>query len=104
MKTLKFVLLLPIRIVVIAIEIVLTVISVLISIAGAYLGYAGGLVGGIFIFFSFFCLATGQIPGMMFVKMFLTGAALGSIPAVLAKIGEEGIDALKNVLRKLAFA
>lgn len=101
MKILKTIALLPIKTVVIALEVVLTILRYLITLAGQFLGIATGLVSGIFIIASFACLATGISTGTEFLKMFLTGAAIGAIPALLTMIGESGIDAIKGVLWKV---
>ena len=50
---------------------------------------------------SFLCMATGQISGDIFLKMFLGGVAFGAIPAVITKLGEEGIFSAKDMLYKL---
>lgn len=101
MKILKTILLLPIKAVVIALEVVLTILRYLITLASQFLGIATGLVSGIFIITSFACLATGISTGTEFLKMFLTEAAIGAIPALLTMIGESGIDAIKGVLWKV---
>ena len=101
MKILKAIVLLPIKVVVIVIEIGLTVLKYLITVAGHFLGLITGSVSGIFILCSFFCLVSGIIDGMVALKMFLTGAAIGAFPAILTLIGECGIDAIKNLLWKV---
>ena len=101
MKIFKTILLLPIKVVVIVLEAVLTILIYLITLVGQFLGIATGLVSGIFIIASFACLATGISAGAEFLKMFLTGVAIGAIPALLTMIGESGIDVIKGVLWKV---
>ncbi len=103
MKIFKTILLLPIKAVVIVLETVLTILIYLITLAGQFLGIAIGLVSGIFIIASFACLATGISAGAEFLKMFLTGVAIGAISALLTMIGESGIDAVKWALWRICF-
>lgn len=101
MRILKAILLIPVRLIVFAIQLVLTVGVVIFSAAGGIVSKAGEIVGGLLILGSFLCVATGQISGDIFLKMFLGGVAFVAIPAVLTKLGEEGIFTIKEVLYKL---
>ncbi len=101
MRILKAILLAPVRIIVFAIQLVLTVGVVIFGAAGGIITKAGEIVGGLLILGSFLCVATGQITGDIFLKMFLGGVAFGAIPAAITKLGEEGILAIKGTLYKL---
>lgn len=101
MRVLKAILMLPVRIVVFAIQLILTVGVVIFGAAGGIVTKAGEIIGGLLILGSFLCVATGQVSGDIFLKMFLGGVAFGAIPAAITKLGEEGILALKGTLYKL---
>ena len=101
MRILKAILLAPVRIIVFAIQLVLTVGVVIFGAAGGIITKAGEIVGGLLILGSLLCVATGQITGDIFLKMFLGGVAFGAIPAAITKLGEEGIFTIKEVLYKL---
>ena len=101
MRILKAILLVPVRIIVFAIQLVLTVGVVIFGAAGGIITKAGEIVGGLLILGSLLCVATGQITGDIFLKMFLGGVAFGAIPAAITKLGEEGILAIKGVLAQI---
>ncbi len=101
MRILKAILMMPVKIIIFAIQLILTVGVVIFGAAGGIVTKAGEIVGGLLILGSFLCVATGQISGDIFFKMFLGGVAFGAIPAVITKLGEEGILALKGTLYKL---
>ena len=101
MRILKAILMMPVKIIIFAIQLILTVGVVIFGAAGGIVTKAGEIVGGLLILGSFLCVATGQISGDIFFKMFLGGVAIGAIPAVITKLGEEGILALKGTLYKL---
>ena len=101
MRILKAILLAPVRIIVFAIQLVLTVGVVIFGAAGGIITKAGEIVGGLLILGSLLCVATGQITGDIFLKMFLGGVAFGAIPAAITKLGEEGILAVKGTLYRL---
>ncbi len=101
MRILKAILLAPVRIIVFAIQLVLTVGVVIFGAAGGIITKAGEIVGGLLILGSLLCVATGQITGDIFLKMFLGGVAFGAIPAVITKLGEEGILAIKGALSNI---
>ena len=101
MRILKAILMMPVKIIIFAIQLILTVGVVIFCAAGGIVTKAGEIVGGLLILGSFLCVATGQISGDIFFKMFLGGVAFGAIPAVITKLGEEGILALKGTLYKL---
>ena len=101
MRILKAILMMPVKIIIFAIQLILTVGVVIFGAAGGIVTKAGEIVGGLLILGSFLCVATGQISGDIFLKMFLGGVAFGAIPAVITKLGEEGILALKGTLYKL---
>ena len=101
MRVLKAILMLSVRIVVFAIQLILTVGVVIFGAAGGIVTKAGEIIGGLLILGSFLCVATGQVSGDIFLKMFLGGVAFGAIPAAITKLGEEGILALKGTLYKL---
>ena len=101
MRILKAILLAPVRIIVFAIQLVLTVGVVIFGAAGGIITKAGEIVGGLLILGSLLCVATGQITGDIFLKMFLGGVAFGAIPAAITKLGEEGILAINGTLYKL---
>ena len=79
----------------------MTVGVVIFGAAGGIVTKAGEIIGGLLILGSFLCVATGQVSGDIFLKMFLGGVAFGAIPAAITKLGEEGILALKGTLYKL---
>lgn len=101
MRILKAILLAPVRIIVFAIQLVLTVGVVIFGAAGGIITKAGEIVGGLLILGSLLCVATGQITGDIFLKMFLGGVAFGAIPAAITKLGEEGIFLVKGVLSRI---
>ena len=98
MRILKAILMTPVRIIVFAIQLVLTVGVVIFGAAGGIITKAGEIVGGLLILGSLLCVATGQITGDIFLKMFLGGVAFAAVPAIITKLGEEGILAIKSVL------
>ena len=83
------------------IQLVLTVCVVILGVAGGIVTKAGELVGGILILGSLLCVATGQVSGEIFLKMFFGGVAFGTIPAAITKLEEEGILVAKDTLYKL---
>ena len=101
MRILKAILLAPVRIIVFAIQLVLTVGVVIFGAAGGVITKAGEIVGGLLILGSLLCVATGQVSGDIFLKMFLGGVAFAAVPAVITKLGVEGIFTIKEVLYKL---
>lgn len=101
MRILKAILMAPVRVIVFFIQLVLTVGVVIFGAAGGIVTKAGEIVGGFLVLGSLLCVATGQITGDIFIKMFLGGVAFGAIPAAITKLGEEGILALKGTLYKL---
>ena len=101
MRMLKLILMAPVKIVMLFIQLVLTVCVVILGAAGGIVTKAGEIIGGLLILGSFLCVATGQVSGDIFLKMFLGGVAFGAIPAAITKLGEEGILALKGTLYKL---
>lgn len=101
MRILKAILMAPVRIIVFAIQIVLTVGVVIFGAAGGIVTKVGEIVGGLLILGSLLCVATGQISGDIFLKMFLGGVAFGAVPAIITKLGEEGIFAIKKILYAL---
>ncbi len=101
MRILKAILLAPVRIIVFAIQLVLTVGVVIFGAAGGIITKAGEIVGGLLILGSLLCVATGQITGDIFLKMFLGGVAFGAIPAAITKLGEEGILGVKEAISRL---
>lgn len=103
MKILKTIILLPLKALVIALVAILTIFRYLITLAGQFIGIATGLVCGVFVIGALACLATGVAPWDEALRMFLTGAVIGAIPALLTMIGESGIDAINGVLLKVCF-
>lgn len=101
MRMLKLILMAPVKIVMLFIQLVLTVCVVILGAAGGIVAKAGELVGGILILGSLLCVATGQVSGEIFLKMFFGGVAFGAIPAAITKLGEEGILVAKDTLYKL---
>ncbi len=101
MRILKAILLAPVRIIVFAIQLVLTVGVVIFGAAGGIITKAGEIVGGLLILGSLLCVATGQISGDIFLKMFLGGVEFGAVTAVINKIGEEGILFVKGALSRI---
>jgi hypothetical protein len=101
MRILKAILLAPVRIIVFAIQLVLRVGVVIFGAAGGIITKAGEIVGGLLILGSLLCVATGQITGDIFFKMFLGGVAFGAIPAAITKLGEEGILGVKEAISRL---
>lgn len=101
MRILKAILMMPVKIIIFAIQLILTVGVVIFGAAGGIVTKAGEIIGGLLILGSFLCVATGQVSGDIFLKMFLGGVAFGAIPAAITKLGEEGILALKGTLYKL---
>ena len=101
MRMLKAILLAPVRLILLFIQLVLTAVALALGVTGGFVSIAGEIVGGILTLGSFLCMATGQISGDIFLKMFLGGVAFGAIPAVITKLGEEGIFAAKDMLYKL---
>lgn len=101
MRMLKLILMAPVKIVMLFIQLVLTVCVVILGVAGGIVTKAGELVGGILILGSLLCVATGQVSGEIFLKMFFGGVAFVAIPAAITKLGEEGILVAKDTLYKL---
>lgn len=101
MRILKAILMAPVRIIVFAIQIVLTVGVVIFGAAGGVVTKVGEIVGGLLILGSLLCVATGQVSGDIFLKMFLGGVAFATVPAVITKLGEGGILWAKDALYKL---
>lgn len=101
MRILKAILMAPVRIIVFAIQIVLTVGVVIFGAAGGIVTKVGEIVGGLLILGSLLCVATGQISGDIFLKMFLGGVAFGAVPAAITKLGEEGIFAIKGIIGRI---
>jgi hypothetical protein len=100
MKILKAILMAPVRVIVFFIQVVLTLGVVIFGAAGGIVTKAGEIVGGLLILGSFLCIVTGQISGDIFLKMFLGGAAFAAVPAVITKLGEQGIFTIKDFLYK----
>ena len=100
MRTLKPILMAPVRVIVFFTQIVLTLGVVIFGTAGGIVTKAGEIVGGLLILGSFLCIVTGQISGDIFLKMFLGGAAFAAVPAVITKLGEQGIFTIKDFLYK----
>ena len=90
----------PVRVIVFFIQVVLTLGVVIFGAAGGIVTKAGEIVGGLLILGSFLCIVTGQISGDIFLKMFLGGAAFAAVPAVITKLGEQGIFTIKDFLYK----
>ena len=101
MRILKAILMMPVKIMIFAIQLILTGGVVIFGAAGGIVTKAGEIVGGLLILGSFLCVATGQISGDIFLKMFLGGVAFGAIPAVITKLGEEGILFIKDSIAKI---
>lgn len=101
MRILKAISMAPVRIIVFAIQIVLTVGVVIFGAAGGVVTKVGEIVGGLLILGSLLCVATGQVSGDIFLKMFLGGVAFAAVPAVITKLGEGGILWAKDALYKL---
>lgn len=101
MSIFKAILMAPVRIIVFAIQLVLTVGVVIFGAAGGIVTKAGEIVGGLLILGNLLCVATGQISGDIFLKMFLGGVAFGAVPAVITKLGEEGILFVKGALSRI---
>ncbi len=101
MRILKAILMAPVRIIVFAIQIVLTVGVVIFGAACGVVTKVGEIVGGLLILGSLLCVATGQVSGDIFLKMFLGGVAFAAVSAVITKLGEEGILWAKDALYKL---
>ena len=74
---------------------------VIFGATGGIVTKAGEIVGGLLILGSLLCVATGQISGDIFLKMFLGGVAFGAVPAVITKLGEEGILFVKGALSRI---
>ena len=91
----------PVRVIVFFIQLVLTVGVVIFGAAGGIVTKAGEIVGGLLIIGSLLCVATGQIPGDIFFKMFLGGVDFGAVPALITKLGEEGLLKIKDTLSVL---
>ena len=70
MRKLKAILMTPLRIIIFLIQFALTVSVVIFGAAGGIVTKAGEIVGGLLILGSFLCVATGQISGDIFLKMF----------------------------------
>lgn len=101
MRILKAILMAPVRIIVFAIQIVLTVGVVIFGAACGVVTKVGEIVGGLLILGSLLCVATEQVSGDIFLKMFLGGVAFAAVSAVITKLGEEGILWAKDALYKL---
>lgn len=101
MRILKAILMAPVRVIVFFIQLVLTVGVVIFGAAGGIVTKAGEIVGGLLILGSLLCVATGQITGDVFFKMFFGGVAFGAVPAVITKLGEEGILLIKDAIAKV---
>lgn len=101
MRIFKAILMAPVRIIVFAIQLVLTVGVVIFGAAGGIVTKAGEIVGGLLILGSLLCVATGQVTGDIFLKMFLGGVVFAAVPAVITKLGEEGIFMIKDVLSRV---
>lgn len=101
MRTLKAILTAPVRVIVFFIQIVLTLGVVIFGAAGGIVTKAGEIVGALLILGSLLCVATGQVSGDIFLKIFLGGVAFAAVPAVITKLGEEGILWAKDALYKL---
>ena len=101
MRTLKAILMAPVRVIVFFTQIVLTLGVVIFGAAGGIVTKAGEIVGGLLILGSLLCVATGQVSGDIFLKMFLGGVAFAAIPAGITKLGEEGILLIKDAIAKV---
>ena len=101
MRILKAILMAPVRVIVFFIQIVLTLGVVIFGSAGGIVTKAGEIVGGLLILGSLLCVATGQVSGDIFLKMFLGGVAFATIPAGITKLGEEGILLIKDAIAKV---
>lgn len=101
MRTLKAILMAPVSVIVFFVQIVLTLGVVIFGAAGGIVTKAGEIVGGLLILGSLLCVATGQVSGDILLKMFLGGVAFAAVPAVITKLGEEGILWAKDALYKL---
>ncbi len=101
MRILKAILMAPVRVIVFFIQLVLTLGVAIFGAAGGIVTKAGEIVGGLLILGCLLCVASGQISGDIFLKMFLGGVAFGAIPAAVTKLGEEGIFAIKGIIGRI---
>ena len=82
-------------------QIVLTLLSSSIGFVGGIISFFGGMLGAIFVVAGIGTLLTGISSTKEFWGMMIVGIAFGVIPNLLRELGQQGIEGIIRVLRKI---